>query len=73
MAGKQWEPSRNIRCLGHPMARSVLDQRAREHNIRFIAKIGTFGECDFRKLENDLQYVASIYEVYEILDILEAS
>jgi phosphoglycolate phosphatase-like HAD superfamily hydrolase len=63
-------PFENVLFVGDSLSDA---QRASENRIQFIAKIGTFGECDFKKLENDTQYMASIYEIYEILDILEVS
>lgn len=45
-------------------------QKAKDKGIQFIAKIGTFSESDF-KLEYDSMNFPTIYEIYEILDILE--
>jgi phosphoglycolate phosphatase-like HAD superfamily hydrolase len=50
---------------------SLSDARkAYEQRIEFVAKIGTFTEADFRQ-EFNSRFQPMIYEVYEILDLLE--
>jgi len=52
---------------------SLTDARtAKENKIQFAAKIGTFSERDFRS-EMNSTYVPMIFEIHEILDILEVA
>lgn len=45
-------------------------QLAAQNNVKFIAKIGTFSENDFRTARLSTQ-VGSIYDIHEIMDVLE--
>lgn len=42
-----------------------------ENNVRFVAKLGTFADADFKANCNS-RFLPTIYEISEILDLLEA-
>jgi phosphoglycolate phosphatase-like HAD superfamily hydrolase len=46
--------------------------RAEESGIRFVAKLGTFTELDFRA-EQEARPTDFVYEIHEILNVLEVS
>lgn len=61
-------PARSMVFVGDSLKDASL---AEENEIRFIAKIGTFSEADFRAQYNS-HLTGAVYEIHELLDLLEA-
>ncbi|NIR51346.1 HAD family hydrolase [candidate division KSB1 bacterium] len=60
-------PFSKMLFVGDSLRDAIL---AKEANIRFAAKLGTFSDMEFKEIW-DSRSLPTIYEIYEILDILE--
>jgi len=60
-------PSSSMVFIGDSLRDAEI---ARENKLRFVAKLGTFSESDFKQ-EAGVDAISTVYEINELLDVLE--